>query len=103
MDFVTRVSSRMIRRTIYSEREPLYFSVAHVSGGAVSELVFLEKFNDLGAYSAFEWYTSRKTSVAKRILYTLEADTDNREFYEQHHELLVEHFDKGKEALENIN
>lgn len=103
MDFVTRFSSRMIRRTIYSEREPLYFSVAHVTGGSRICACFSRKNNDLGAYSALEWYTSRKTSVAKGILYTLEADTDNRELYEQHYELLVEHFDKGKEALENIN
>ena len=50
-----------------------------------------------------EWYTSRDTSTAKRILYSVEADIHNKELYKHHFEWLIEHFDKLKNALETVD
>jgi hypothetical protein len=49
-----------------------------------------------------EWYTSRKKSIAKRILYSEEKDIHNPELYQQHFEWLINHFDKLKNALDTI-
>lgn len=46
-----------------------------------------------------EWYTSREKSVAKRILYSIDADIHNTELYHKHFEWLIEHFDKLCNAL----
>ncbi|WP_117385820.1 DUF4268 domain-containing protein [Acetivibrio cellulolyticus] len=46
-----------------------------------------------------EWYTSREKSVAKRILYSVEADIHNPELYQKHFEWLVQHFDKLSNVL----
>jgi len=53
--------------------------------------------------SSFEWYTSRKKSVAKRILHSIEADVHNPERYIQHFEWLIAHFDKLRYALEMVD
>ena len=50
-----------------------------------------------------EWYTSRDKSVAKRILYSVEADIHNPELYKQHFEWLIYHFDKLKNALDTVD
>lgn len=47
-----------------------------------------------------EWYTSRETSVAKRILYSEEKDIHNPELYQQHFDWLISRFDKLKAALD---
>jgi len=52
---------------------------------------------------SLEWYTSRKNSVAKRILYSIETDIHNSELYIQHFEWLIDHFDKLKNALDSID
>lgn len=46
-----------------------------------------------------EWYTSREKSVAKRILYSVDADIHNPELYQKHFEWLIQHFDKLNNAL----
>lgn len=48
---------------------------------------------------SLEWYTSRENSVAKRILYSVEADINNSNLYIQHFEWLVDHYDKLKNGL----
>ncbi|NLN49645.1 MAG: DUF4268 domain-containing protein [Clostridiales bacterium] len=50
-----------------------------------------------------EWYTSRKTSTAKRILHSIEADIHNPELYHQHFKWLISQFDKLKIALEKVD
>jgi len=50
-----------------------------------------------------EWYTSRKTSVAKRILYSEERDIHNAEQYQDHFNWLINHFDKLKSALDAVD
>jgi hypothetical protein len=52
---------------------------------------------------SLEWYTSRKNSVAKRILYSIEADIHNTELYNQHFEWLIDRFDKLKNALNTVD
>ncbi|MDQ0219807.1 DUF4268 domain-containing protein [Peribacillus cavernae] len=52
---------------------------------------------------SLEWYTSREKSVAKRILYSVEADIHNSELYIQHFEWLINHFDKLKNALDTVD
>lgn len=49
-----------------------------------------------------DWYTSRKNSRAKRILYSEEKDIYNAQLYEQHFEWLIDHFDKIKDALDKV-
>ncbi|MBS3975892.1 MAG: DUF4268 domain-containing protein [Syntrophomonadaceae bacterium] len=51
----------------------------------------------------FEWYTSRKKSVAKRILHSIDADVHNPELYTQHFDWLIAHFDKLRNALETAD
>lgn len=51
----------------------------------------------------FEWYTSRKKSVAKRILHSIDADIHNPELYTQHFDWLIAHFDKLRNALETAD
>jgi hypothetical protein len=53
--------------------------------------------------SAFEWYTSRQKSVAKRILHSVDADVHNPELYKQHFDWLISQFDKLKYALETVD
>ncbi|MBT9171838.1 MAG: hypothetical protein DDT21_00212 [Syntrophomonadaceae bacterium] len=53
--------------------------------------------------SPFEWYTSRKKSVAKRILHSIDADVHNPELYTQHFDWLIAHFDKLRNALETAD
>lgn len=53
--------------------------------------------------SKLEWYTSRETSTAKRILHSIETDVFNQELYLTNFEWLISQFDKLKVALENVN
>lgn len=52
---------------------------------------------------SLEWYTSKEKSVAKRILYSVEADIHNSELYTQHFEWLIDHFGKLKNALDIVD
>lgn len=61
-----------------------------------------EKIEDVYG-SKLEWYTSRKTSVAKRIIHTIEADIFNSEQYFENFNWLITQFDKLKYALEENN
>lgn len=47
-----------------------------------------------------EWYTSKPTSTAKRILYSTEANIYNPLKYQENFDWLITHFDKLKVALE---
>lgn len=49
-----------------------------------------------------EWNTSRKKSLAQRILYSEEKDIHNHELYQQHFEWLINHFDILKNALDKL-
>lgn len=49
--------------------------------------------------SPLEWYTSRDTSTAKRILHSIEADIHNKDLYLDHFAWLVSGFDKLTGAL----
>jgi len=51
---------------------------------------------------SLEWYTSRKESVSKRILFSFETDIYNVEMYHQHFDWLIDHFDKLKGALDAV-
>jgi hypothetical protein len=51
----------------------------------------------------FEWYTSRKKSVAKRILHSIDADVHNPELTTQHFDWLIAQFDKLRTALETAD
>ena len=53
--------------------------------------------------SKLEWYTSRKTSVAKRIIHAIEADPFNPEQYLENFNWLITQFDKLKNALEEVD
>jgi uncharacterized protein with ParB-like and HNH nuclease domain len=53
--------------------------------------------------SQLEWYTSRKKSVAKRILHPIDADIHNPELYPQHFEWLICQFDKLMSTLELLD
>lgn len=53
--------------------------------------------------TSLEWYTSRKKSIAKRILYSEEKDVHNAEYYKEHFVWLISHFDKLKVALDVID
>ncbi len=53
--------------------------------------------------SKLEWYTSRKTSVAKRIIHVVEADVFNSEDYLENFNWLITQFDKLKYALEETD
>ena len=53
--------------------------------------------------SQLEWYTSRKKSVAKRILHSIEADVHNPQLYKQHFDWLKDQFDKLKHALKTAD
>lgn len=50
--------------------------------------------------SQLEWYTSRKTSVAKRILHSIEADVHNPTLFPQHFTWYISQFDRLRAALE---
>lgn len=50
-----------------------------------------------------EWYTSRKNSVAKRVLYSTTTDLYNKAKYKESFEWLINSFDKLKNALDMIN
>jgi len=50
-----------------------------------------------------EWYTSRETSKARRILHSVEAEIHNPELYPDHFEWLISRFDKLKSALEKVD
>jgi hypothetical protein len=50
-----------------------------------------------------EWYTSRKTSKARRILHSVQAEIHNPELYPDHFEWLISRFDKLKSALEKVD
>jgi len=52
---------------------------------------------------SLEWLTSRKNSVEKRILYSIEADVHNQDLYVQHFNWLIDHFDRLKKALDAVN
>ena len=49
-----------------------------------------------------EWYTSREKSIAKRILFSEEKDIHNPELYQEHFDWLISHFDKLKDALDEV-
>jgi len=53
--------------------------------------------------SPLDWYTSRKKSIAKRILHSIETDIHNPELYPQHFEWLISQFDKLKLALDKVD
>jgi len=53
--------------------------------------------------SQFDWYTSRKKSVAKRILHSIDADVHNPELYSQHFDWLIAQFDKLRRTLETVD
>jgi hypothetical protein len=89
--FFQLVRKKILRIGIYVYR-PEYFSKLESKKTEI-ESVF-------GA--PLEWYTSRKKSVAKRILYSEEKDIHNPELYQQHFEWLINHFDKLKSALDAI-
>lgn len=50
-----------------------------------------------------EWYTSRETSTAKRIIHSIEIDVFNQELYRDHFKWMVSQFDKLKAALNEID
>lgn len=50
-----------------------------------------------------EWYTSRKNSVAKRVLYSTKTDLYNKDKYKESFEWLINSFDKLKNALELLD
>lgn len=50
-----------------------------------------------------EWYTSRKNSIAKRVLYSTTTDLYNKERYKENFEWLINSFDKLKNALELLD
>lgn len=89
--FFQLVRKKILRIGIYVYR-PEYFSKLE------SKKTELESL--FGA--PLEWYTSRKKSIAKRILYSEEKDIHNPELYQQHFEWLINHFDKLKNALDTI-
>jgi hypothetical protein len=53
--------------------------------------------------SELEWYTSRKTSTAKRILHSIETDVFNPELYLENFNWLISQYDKLKSTLEVID
>ena len=63
---------------------------------------FKDKIEDVYG-SKLEWYTSRKTSVAKRIIHAIEADVINSEQYLENFNWLITQFDKLKYALEEAD
>lgn len=50
-----------------------------------------------------EWYTSRKNSTAKRVLYSTKTDLYNKDKYKESFEWLINSFDKLKNALELLD
>ncbi|GEN57199.1 hypothetical protein GCM10012290_18790 [Halolactibacillus alkaliphilus] len=50
-----------------------------------------------------EWYTSRKTSVHKRVLYSTTTDLYDKSKYQESFNWLITHFDKLKEALDAVD
>jgi hypothetical protein len=90
--FFQLVRKKILRIGIYVYR-PEYFSKLESKKAEIE--------NACGF--SLEWYTSREKSVAKRILYSVEADIHNSELYIQHFEWLIDHFDKLKNALEIVN
>ena len=50
-----------------------------------------------------EWYTSRKNSTAKRVLYSITTDLYNKENYNNSFTWLIDCFDKLKNALESLD
>ncbi|MEK6989603.1 DUF4268 domain-containing protein [Paenibacillus sp. FSL K6-1566] len=89
--FFQLVRRKILRIGIYVHR-PEYFALLESKKTEIENI-----FGD-----PLEWYTSREKSVAKRILYSLEADIHNPEKYQQHFEWLVSHFDKLKSALDAV-
>jgi hypothetical protein len=63
-------------------------------------LVSLKSNIETGCGFHMEWYTSKPTSTAKRILYSTEADLYNPLKYQESFDWLITHFDKLKIALE---
>lgn len=53
--------------------------------------------------SPLDWYTSRETNTAKRILHSIEVDIYNPELYHQHFNWLISQVDKLKAALEKVD
>jgi uncharacterized protein with ParB-like and HNH nuclease domain len=51
----------------------------------------------------FDWYSSREKSVAKRVIYSIDADIHNKDLYEEHFIWLINSFDKLKNALEYVS
>ena len=50
-----------------------------------------------------EWYTSRKNSVAKRVVYSTTTDLYDKDKYKDSFEWLINSFDKLKNALELLD
>jgi hypothetical protein len=50
-----------------------------------------------------EWYTSKEKSIAKRILYSVDADVHNPALYELHFQWFINQFDKLKAALLQVD
>lgn len=89
--FFQLVRRKILRIGIYVYR-PEYFSKLESKKS---------EFENACGFS-LEWYTSREKSVAKRILYSVDADIHNSKLYNQHFEWLVGHFDKLKNALDVV-
>ncbi len=63
-----------------------------------------KKFELEAAYgSSLEWYTSRETSISKRILHSIDADIYNPALYTQHFNWLITQYDKLKAALKQVD
>lgn len=90
--FFQLVRKRVLRIGIYVYR-PEYFSKLES-----------RKYEIETAFGVpLDWYTSREKSVAKRILYSVDADIHNQELYHQHFEWLIKHFDKLTYALQTVD
>lgn len=50
-----------------------------------------------------EWYTSRKSSTAKRVLYSITTDLYNKDSYNDSFKWLIDCFDKLKNALISLD
>ncbi|MCG7337159.1 DUF4268 domain-containing protein [Sporosarcina sp. ACRSM] len=98
--------------TVGSPNYHLFFQVLKKGTLRIGIYVYQpENFSKLEAKKAeienacgfsLEWYTSKENSVAKRILYSVEADIYNPELYHQHFKWLIEHFDKLQNALTTV-
>lgn len=53
--------------------------------------------------SSLDWYTTRKNTVGKRIVHSVEADVYNPEKYKENFDWLITQFHKLKTALEEVD